>query len=208
MSETPRLTAHPRTEFGKGAARRARRAGLVPAVLYGHGSETRHLSLPALEFARAIKGGANTVLALQLAGEEQLALARAVVRHPLRDYYEHIDLVMVRRGEKVTVEVPVHLVGDAAPGTLVLHELTTLAIEVDALAIPDRLEVSIAGTEAGTRVMARDVSLPDGAALVTDPETTVVAVQVAPSAEVVGAETDEAAETAAISQGAVPTEEA
>jgi large subunit ribosomal protein L25 len=207
MSET-RLTAQLRTEFGKGAARRTRRAGLVPAVLYGHGSETRHLSLPALEFARAIKGGANTVLTLQIDGEEQLALPRAIVRHPLRDYFEHVDLLTVRRGEKVHVEVPVHLVGEAAPGTLVLHELNTLAIEVDALSIPDRLEVSIDRHEAGSQITASQVTLPEGATLVTDPDNTVVAVQVAPTAEQLSGEEglEGTAEQAATEEAATPAE--
>jgi large subunit ribosomal protein L25 len=192
MSET-RLAAQIRTEFGKGAARRARKAGLVPAVLYGHGSAARHLSLPAREFAHAIKGGANTVLTLEIDGEEQLALPRAIVRHPLRDYFEHVDLLLVKRGEKVTVEVPVHLSGDAAPGTLVLHELNTLAVEVDALAIPERLEVSIDGAEAGSQITAGGIALPAGATLVTDPEALVVAIQIAPTAEALEGETEEAA---------------
>lgn len=189
MSES-RLSAQPRTEFGKGAARRARRAGLVPAVLYGHGSDPRHLSLSAQEFSRAIKGGANTVLTLDIDGAEELALPRAIVRHPLRDHLEHVDLLMVRRGEKVTVDVPLHLTGEAAPGTLVLHELTTLAVEVDALAIPERFEVSIDGAEAGSQVTAGAVDLPSGATLVTDPDALVVAVQIAPTAEALEGETE------------------
>ena len=196
MSEI-RLSAQSRTEFGKGAARRARRAGLVPAVLYGHGSEARHLSLSAQEFSRAIKGGANTVLTLDIDGTEQLALPRAIVRHPLRDHLEHVDLLIVRRGEKVTVDVPVHLTGDAVPGTLVLHELTTLAIEVDALAIPERIEVSIDGAEAGTQVTAGTIALPAGATLVTDPEALVVAVQIAPTAEAMEGATEAEGETEA-----------
>jgi large subunit ribosomal protein L25 len=189
MSET-RLVAQPRTEFGKGAARRTRRAGLVPAVLYGHGTDAQHLSLSAREFARAIKGGANTVLTLEIDGKDQLALPRAVVRHPLRDYFEHVDLLIVKRGEKVHVDVPVHLTGEAVPGTLVLHELNTLAVEVDALAIPERIEVSIDGAEAGSQVLAGQVTLPDGATLVTDPEAMIVAVQVAPTAEAMEGETE------------------
>ncbi len=192
MSET-RLVAQPRTEFGKGAARRTRKAGLVPAVLYGHGSDARHLSLPALEFSRAIKGGVNTVLTIEIDGQDQLALPRAIVRHPLRDYLEHIDLLLVRRGEKVTVEVPVHLLGEAAPGTLVLHELNTLAVEVDALAIPERVEVSIDGAEPGTQVTAGQIPLPAGATLSTDPEALVVAIQLAPTAEAMEGESEEAA---------------
>ncbi|MBN9608145.1 MAG: 50S ribosomal protein L25/general stress protein Ctc [Actinobacteria bacterium 69-20] len=177
MTDTIRLVGEKRTEFGKGAARRARAAGLVPAVLYGHGSETHHFTLPAREFARAVKGDANRVLTVVVDGEEHLALPRAVVRHPIKDYFQHVDLLIVRRGEKVTVDVPVHLVGEAAPGTLVLHETTQLAIDVDALAIPERLEVSLDGLDAGDIVHAGSVALPAGATLVTDAETVVVAVQ-------------------------------
>ncbi len=191
MSEV-RLIAESRTEFGKGFARRIRRAGKVPAVLYGHGTDPRHLSLDAREFAHALKGGANTVLTLQLEGGDELALPKSVVRHPLRDYFEHVDLLLVRRGEKVTVDVPVVIEGDAASGTLVLNDLTTLSVEVEALSIPDSLTVDLAGAEAGTQILAGDVSLPAGATLVTDPEALVVAVQTAPTAEELEAETEEA----------------
>jgi large subunit ribosomal protein L25 len=167
-----RLIAETRTEFGKGFARRIRRAGKVPAVLYGHGTDPRHLSLDAREFAHA--------------------LPKSVVRHPLRDYFEHVDLLLVRRGEKVTVEIPVHVVGDAASGTLVLNDLTTLSVEVEALSIPEGLTVDLTGAEAGTQILAGDVTLPAGATLVTDPEALVVAVQVAPTAEELEGETEEA----------------
>jgi large subunit ribosomal protein L25 len=187
-----RLIAETRTEFGKGFARRIRRAGKVPAVLYGHGTDPRHLSLSAREFAHALKGGANTVLTLQLEGGDELALPKSVVRHPLRDYFEHVDLLLVRRGEKVTVEVPVILGGEAAPSTLILSDLTTLSIEVEALSIPDSLAVDLTGAEAGTQILAGDVTLPAGATLVTDPEALVVAVTVAPTAEQLEAETEEA----------------
>jgi large subunit ribosomal protein L25 len=187
-----RLIAETRTEFGKGFARRIRRAGKVPAVLYGHGTDPRHLSLSAREFAHALKGGANTVLTLQLEGGDELALPKSVVRHPLRDYFEHVDLLLVRRGEKVTVEVHVNIEGIAAPGTLVLSDLTTLSIEVEALSIPEGLSVDLTGAQAGTQILAGDVTLPAGATLVTDPEALVVAVQVAPTAEEMDAETSEA----------------
>lgn len=182
MSEN-RLSAAPRTEFGKGAARRARRDGRIPAVLYGHGTEPRHLSLPAREFGHVIKSGPNTVITLDLQGSEELALAKSVVRHPLRDYVEHVDLLLVRRGEKVTVDVPVHTSGDAAPGTLVLVDLNTVAIEVDALSIPESIAVDIEGAEAGTQVLAGELTLPRGATLITDAEALVVAVQTASVAE-------------------------
>jgi large subunit ribosomal protein L25 len=193
-----RLTAETRTEFGKGGARRTRRAGKIPAVLYGHGTEPRHLSLHAREFAHAIKGGANTIMTLEFAEGEELALPKSVVRHPLRDYVEHVDLLLVRRGEKVTVEVQIVLTGEADPGTLVLTDLNTLAIEVEALSIPDSLEVDIEDAAAGTQVLAGQVPLPSGATLITDPEALVVAVQLAPTAEEIDAETEQAEADAGI----------
>jgi large subunit ribosomal protein L25 len=187
-----RLIAESRTEFGKGFARRIRRAGKVPAVLYGHGTDPRHLSLDAREFAHALKGGANTVLTLQLDGGDELALPKSVVRHPLRDYFEHVDLLLVRRGEKVTVDIPVVIEGEAESGTLVLNDLTTLSVEVEALSIPEGLSVDLTGATAGTQILAGDVRLPAGASLVTDPEALVVSVQTAPTAEELEAETEAA----------------
>jgi large subunit ribosomal protein L25 len=187
-----RLLAEIRTEFGKGGARRTRRAGKIPAVLYGHGTDPRHLSLPARDFSHALKGGANTVLTLQFPDGDELALPKSVVRHPLRDYVEHVDLLLIRRGEKVTVDIPVVITGDAASGTLVLTDANTLSVEVEAMSIPESLTVDIEGAEAGTQFLAGDVALPDGATLVTDPEALVVAVQLAPTAEEVEAETEEA----------------
>jgi len=171
-----RLSAESRNEFGKGFARRLRSAGKIPAVLYGHGTDPRHLTLPAREFAHAIKGGANTILTLALPGGDELALPKSVVRHPLRDYYEHVDLVIVRRGERVTVDIPIVLVGDAPAGSTVLTDANTLSIEVEALHIPQSLEVSLVGLEIGSQVLASEVPLPAGATLISDPETLVVAV--------------------------------
>lgn len=182
MAETVRLVGATRTEFGKGAARRIRALGLVPAVLYGHHTEVLHFTLVAKEIARAVKGDANRVLTIEIDGEENLALPRAIVRHPVKDYFQHVDLLIVKRGEKVTVVVPVQLIGEAAPGTLVLHETMQLSIEVDALAIPERLEVDISGLEAGTVIHAPAVILPEGATLVTDADTVILAVQT-PAAE-------------------------
>jgi large subunit ribosomal protein L25 len=187
-----RLIAESRTEFGKGFARRIRRAGKVPAVLYGHGTDPRHLSLDAREFAHALKGGANTVLTLELDGVDELALPKSVVRHPLRDYFEHVDLLLIRRGEKVTVDIPVVIEGEAASGTLVLSDLSTLSVEVEAMSIPESLTVDLTDAEAGFQVLAGDVTLPAGAVLVTDPEALVVAVQTAPTAEQLEAETEAA----------------
>lgn len=202
-----RLIAETRTEFGKGFARRTRRAGKIPAVLYGHGSDPRHLSLPAREFAHAVKGGANTVLTLQLADGEALALPKSVVRHPLRDYVEHVDLLLIRRGEKVTVDIQIVVSGEAAPGTLVLTEANSLSIEVEAMSIPDHLTVDVEGIEPGTMIFARELELPAGATLVTDPEALVVAVQQAPSAEEVEAETEQAEADAGIERDQPETAE-
>ena len=188
MSEV-RIAAEARTEFGKGASRRSRREGKIPAVLYGHGTDPRHLSLNAREFGRALKGGgANTVLTLAIGGADELALPKAVVRHPLRDYVEHVDLILVRRGEKVTVDIRVDVTGEAAPGTLVNTEQNTLSIEVEALHIPESIEISVEALEAGTQILAGDVVLPAGSTLVTDPEALVVGVSLAPSTEELEAE--------------------
>lgn len=195
MSEV-RLAAEARTEFGKGAARRTRRAGKIPAVLYGHGSDPKHLALPALEFARVVREhGQNAVLTLEIGtAASELALTKTVTTHPIKNYIEHVDLLLVRRGEKVTVEVPIVVTGEAIPGTLVTQDLTTVQIEVEALHIPDQLEVSIDGATGGTQILAGQVVLPAGATLATDPDALVIAVNVAPTAEEMAPEA-EAAET-------------
>ncbi len=183
MSEV-RLAAEPRTEFGKGAARRTRRAGKIPAVLYGHGSDPQHVALPALEFARVVREqGSNAVLSLNLNGQPQLALTKTVTVHPLRRYIEHVDLLLVRRGEKVVVDVNVVVIGNAAPETLVAQELTTLQVEADALSIPDEFEISVEGAAVGTRILAGEITLPEGVELRTDPEYLVVNVVASPTAE-------------------------
>ncbi|MFC0433677.1 50S ribosomal protein L25/general stress protein Ctc [Kutzneria buriramensis] len=182
MSEV-RLAAESRTEFGKGAARRTRRSGKIPAVLYGHGSDPKHLALPALEFARVVREhGTNAVLSLELNGGSELALTKTVTTHPIKNYIEHVDLLLVQRGEKVTIDVPVVLVGDAAPATLVTQELSTIQVEADALNLPEHVEVQIAGVEAGTQIHASDVVLPAGTSLVTDGDALVAAVNAAPTA--------------------------
>lgn len=188
------LRAEIRTEFGKGAARRTRRAGKVPAVLYGHGEEPKHLALPAREFATAIRhGGMTQVLTLELSdGSRATALPKAIQRHPIRNTYDHADLLLVRRGEKLTVEVPVQLVGEAARGTLVIHEHDRIAINADPTQLPDHLEASVAGLDVGARVTAADVVLPPGAELAADPETVIAVVSVAPTAEQMEAEAGEA----------------
>lgn len=186
-----RIKAEPRTEFGKGAARRARRAGQIPAVLYGRGSEPIHLALPALEFARALReNGRNAVLTLATDQGPQLALPKTVVTHPIRNYIEHVDLLLIHRGERVSVEVPVHVVGEAGPGTLVTQELDQLEVEADVSRIPEALEVSVEGAEVGTQITAGQVPLPDGVGLRTDAEHLVVNVVVSPSAEAMEAQVD------------------
>jgi large subunit ribosomal protein L25 len=190
-----KISAEPRTEFGKGGARRTRRAGKVPAVLYGHGEKPQHIALPAREFAAAIRhGGLNQIFAIDIAGAATtLALAKAIQRDPIRDTFEHVDLIIVKRGEKVTVEVPVHLVGEAARGTLVVTENQTLTVNAEALHLPEYLEASIEGLEGGSRVTAADVTLPGGTELAADPELVIAMVTVAPSAEQLEGETAEEA---------------
>ncbi|NGM12300.1 50S ribosomal protein L25/general stress protein Ctc [Verrucosispora sp. WMMA2044] len=184
MSEV-KISAEPRTEFGKGGARRTRRAGKVPAVLYGHGEKPKHIALPAREFAAAIRnGGANQLLALDISdGTQALALPKAIQRDPIKDTFEHVDLLLVRRGEKVTVDVPVQLTGEAARDTLIVHDHDTLSVTADATKVPDHLEASIEGAEAGSQVTAADVSLPAGVELAGDPEMLVASITAAPTAE-------------------------
>ncbi len=170
-----RLAAHQRTEFGKGAARRTRRDGNVPAVLYGHGTDPIHLALPALDFARVLRDhGTNAVMTLDVAGEEHLALVKTIVIHPIRNYLEHCDLLVIRRGEKVVVDVTVSFVGEAAPGTLVVQEVSTLEVEADVMSIPEVFEISVEGAEIGTQIFAGQVELPAGVTLQGDPEQLVV----------------------------------
>jgi large subunit ribosomal protein L25 len=184
-----RLEAETRTEFGKGSARRTRRAGRIPAVLYGHGQDVVHLSLPAREFAAALRnGGANALLTIVLDGKEQLALTKAVQRDPLKRTHEHIDLLLVRRGEKTTVEVPIIIVGEVAPDTIPNHQLSTVSIEADATKLPDSIEVDVTGRSAGQNITAGDLVLPRGATLITDAESLVIGFLGAPTAEALEAE--------------------
>jgi large subunit ribosomal protein L25 len=188
-----KITAERRTEFGKGAARRIRREDKIPAVVYGHGNEPIHLTLPGHDTMMALKhGGANAVLELQIDGDSQLALAREVQVDPIRRVLEHIDFVAVRRGERVTVEVPVHLVGEAGPDTLVVTEHTAIQLEAEATHIPEVIEVDIEGAPVGTQIHASDLRLPEGSTLLLDPETLVVNITQQQSAEEVEAELAEA----------------
>ena len=188
-----KIKAEKRTEFGKGAARRIRREHKVPAVVYGHGNDPIHVTLPGHDTMLALKhGGANALLELEIDGKVQLALTKQVQIDPIKRNLEHVDFVAVRRGEKVTVDVPVHVVGDAASETLVVTENATVQIEAEATHIPDAIEVSVEGAEVGTQIHASDLTLPSGSTLLTDPETLVVNVTQQQSQESLEAELEEA----------------
>ncbi|WP_030748018.1 50S ribosomal protein L25/general stress protein Ctc [Streptomyces griseus] len=195
MSEV-KLAAAVRTEFGKGAARKIRRSGNVPAVVYGHGSDPIHLTLPTHQTTLALRTP-NVLLSLDIEGKgSELAIPKAAQRDPLKGDLEHVDLLLVKRGEKVTVEIVVETEGDLAPGAfLVENVLNTLSVEAEATHLPESVTVSIAGLAAGDSVLAKDIALPKGAALVTDPEAVVIQILAAqaeePAADAAG---DEAAE--------------
>ncbi|MEN1976629.1 MULTISPECIES: 50S ribosomal protein L25/general stress protein Ctc [unclassified Cellulomonas] len=196
MSEV-KLVATTRTEFGKGAARRLRRAHQIPAVLYGHGTEPVHVALPGHETMLAVKQ-ANALFEIELEGKATLALAKDVQRDPVKNVIEHVDLLIVRRGEKVTVEVPVTVVGESAPGTIHIVETQTLTLEAEATHLPEHVEVSIEGLEAGTALTAGELALPAGSVLEGDAEQVIVTVTVPTvSAEDRAADEAEAAEAAA-----------
>jgi len=193
-----KISAEPRTEFGKGGARRTRRAGLVPAVLYGHGEAPVHIALPAREFAAAIRhGGLNQVFTIDVAGGTgaTLALPKAIQRDPIKETYEHVDLIIVKRGEKVQVDVPVTMVGEAARNTLIVSESNTLSVTAEAMHLPSSLEVSIEGLEAGSQITAGDVTLPEGTELAVDPDFVLAMVTAAQTAEQLEGDSAEAGET-------------
>ncbi|GAA5043259.1 50S ribosomal protein L25/general stress protein Ctc [Nocardia callitridis] len=182
MSDANVLEAAVRTEFGKGAARRTRRAGNVPAVLYGHQADPQHLSVDALAFAAILREhGTNAVLNLVIDGKKQLALTKSVVVHPIRRYIEHADLLVIKRGEKVTADVNVIVSGNPAAGTLVTQDATTVSIEADALKLPESIEVSVENVEAGTQITAGDLNLPAGVTLNVDADTLIVNVIESPA---------------------------
>jgi large subunit ribosomal protein L25 len=204
-----RIAAEPRTEFGKGASRRVRRANKVPAVLYGHGDDPRHFSLPGHELMLALKHDANVLLTLETDAGDQLALPKVVVKDPIRGHLEHVDLIAVRKGEKVTVDIFVTLTGEGAPGVLVDQQQTTISVEADATKLPDGVEVSIEGLQTGAHITAADVELPAGTTLISDPESIVVQGLAAPTAEEIDAELSEAeAELGAGAAGAAMQAEA
>lgn len=214
MSET-KLQAERRTEFGKGAARRIRRADKIPAVLYGHGEPPQHITLPGHETMLAVKH-ANALLSLNIAGgKNTLALVKDVQRDAVKRTIEHVDLILVRRGEKVHVEVAVHVVGEPAGDALFTVDHPTLLVEAEATHIPETVEVSVEGAEAGTHVLAHQITLPEGTTLLTDPEALVVNVTQAQAPEELEADLAEAEAEAGIEHeasdaeaGEVPTTEA
>jgi large subunit ribosomal protein L25 len=168
-----KLNAETRTEFGKGAARRIRRANNIPAVLYGHGADPVHLTLPGHQTMLAVRH-TNALLSLTIGDRTELAVVKDVQRHPWRPEIEHIDLLLVRQGEKIAVDVAVHVVGESAPGTIHLVESQVLSVEAPATSIPESFEVSIEGRSAGDTITAGDVELPEGVTLLTEPEYAVV----------------------------------
>ena len=187
-----RIAAEPRSEFGKGPSRRVRRAGRVPAVLYGHGTDPRHVSLPGHDVLLALRT-ANVLIRLEgLPGGSQLALPKAVQRHAIKGTVEHVDLIMVRRGEKVTVDIPVTVTGDVAPDGLLDQQLVQISVEAEATNIPPGIEVDIEGMQIGAGVHARDLTLPDGVSLADEPDMLVLHVIAAPTAAQIEAELGEA----------------
>ena len=194
MADDNKVVAETRTSFGKGAARKLRAAGKIPAVMYGRGTEPQHVALPAHQISLIIRKS-NAVLELEIDGKQSLALVKDVQKDPVLRIIEHLDLIVVIKGEKVTVDIPVHIEGESAPGTVTNRDATTLSIEAEATHIPENLVVSIEGLEAGAHILAKDVPLPTGSTLLSDPELLVVAI-----AE--PEETEEEAEAAAEAEAA------
>ncbi len=206
MSEN-KLVAETRTQFGKGAARKIRRDHKIPAVIYGHGTEPVHITLPGHETMMALKT-ANALLTIEVDGTSQLALAKDVQRDPVRPVIEHVDLVVVRRGEKVTVDVQVHVEGEAAPETVVTVESQTVQLEVLATNIPESVVISVAGRRAGTQIHASEIELPEGAELASDPEALIVNITAQISEEALDAELAELEAEAGIEHDAPESEAA
>ncbi len=205
MTQT-KLVATMRTSFGKGAARSVRREGNIPAVMYGHGTTPVHISLPGHQTMMALKL-ANALLTIEIDGKDQLALAKDVQRDVLTHFIDHIDLVVVRLGEKVTVDVPIHVVGEAAVETVVSVENNTVELSVEDTQIPENVQVSVAGVRAGTQILARDLVLPEGAELITDADILIVNITQAISEEALEAELAEAVAELAPVGGEAPVAE-
>jgi large subunit ribosomal protein L25 len=194
-----KITAETRTQFGKGAARRIRRADKVPAVIYGHGNDPQHITLPGHDTMMALKrGGTNALLYIEVEGTTVIALTKQIQSDPIKGFLEHLDFVEVKKGEKVTVEIPIHTVGEAKSDAMVVTELNTVTVEAEATNIPDFIEISVEDAEAGFHVLAKDLVLPTGSLLLTDDEALVVNVVHAPTAEEVEAELEEAEAEAGI----------
>ena len=199
MAEDLKINAEARTEFGKGAARRIRRDDKVPAVIYGHGNDPQHITLPGHETMMALKhGGTNALLYITIEGKTVIALTKQVQADPIKGFLEHIDFVEVKKGEKVTVEIPVHVLGESKADAMTVTELNTVSVEAEATNIPDYIEVSVEDAEVGFHVLAKDLELPEGSLLLTDDEALVVNVVHAPTAEEVEAELEEAEAEAGI----------
>jgi large subunit ribosomal protein L25 len=192
-----KIAAENRTEFGKGAARRIRRADKVPAVLYGSGIDPTHIALPGHDLALALKNS-NALLSIEIDGESHLAIPKQVQRDPLKGFIEHADLLIVKKGQKVTVDIRVHLEGEAAPDALVVTENSTISVEAEATHIPESVEVSIEGLEVGSQIHAGDLDLPTGSTLAIPEDWLIVNVVAAPTAEEVEAELEEAEAEAGI----------
>ncbi len=189
-----KVIAETRENFGKGYARRLRANGQIPAVIYGHGTTPVHVALPGHQVSLLVRR-ANAVLELEVDGTQQLTLVKDVQKDPVRQIIEHIDLLVVKKGEKVSVDVPVLVIGEPAPGTITNLDNTTVSLEVEATHIPQHVEVDVEGLEDGTHITAADLKLPKGAALVTDGETLIVAISV-PAAAIAEADAIEAADEA------------
>jgi large subunit ribosomal protein L25 len=193
MSEDLKITAETRTEFGKGAARRIRRENKVPAVMYGHGNDPTHITLPGHDTMMALKhGGSNALLYLDIEGKTHLALTKQIQADPIKGFLEHIDFVEVKKGEKVTVEIPVHVVGESKSDAMTVTDLNTVSVEAEATHIPEYIEVSVEDAEVGFQVFAKDLDLPSGSTLLTDADALVVNVVHAPTAEEIESELEEA----------------
>jgi large subunit ribosomal protein L25 len=202
-----KIAAEARTEFGKGAARRIRRADNVPAVLYGHGSDPVHVTLPGHQLMLALKNS-NALLTIDLGTEQHLAIPKQVQRDPLKGFIEHADLLIVRKGEKVTVDVRINVVGDAVSGNLVILENSTISVEAEATHIPESFEVSVEGLDAGAQIHASDLALPSGSSLAVDGDPLIVNITAAPTEAQVEAELAEAEAEAGIEHDAPESETA
>lgn len=202
------IKAEARTEFGKGAARRIRRDGKIPAVVYEHGDTPMHLTLPGHDTMMAIKhGGANAVLNIEVDGKVQLALTKQVQADPIKGHIEHVDFIAVKKGEKVVVDVPVHVTGEAKSDALVVTEAATVQLEAEATHIPESIEVSVEDAEVGTQITAADLTLPKGSVLLTEGEHLIINVIHAPTAAEVEADLDAAEAQAAEAPAAEPVQE-